>query len=231
MATIAFGDAYTLGEGQFSLIQLPLDLFKKVLLTTTAVFLVSLAPAFGTPCSLPGLTRGLPMEQVQDDPTVTFRMKGRENEEAVLVTENQTFVVRRGETSNTQMLFECSIESLIGLSDVGGTNKPRPRFPAPPAKPKCESLSSAQHPPSTPLSTSTHTSTPALPRSLPPGLRSGLAEFVARGRFLPGSCPDRAITPCTSTRNELGKSNTDFWWTASTGPSPQPPPRALTAGA
>jgi hypothetical protein len=41
MATIAFGEAYTLGDGQFSIIQLPLQLFKKVLLNT--IFLLTLA--------------------------------------------------------------------------------------------------------------------------------------------------------------------------------------------
>ena len=82
---------------------------------------------------------------------MTFKLKGRENEEAVLVTEDQTFVVRRGETSNTQMLFDCSIESLVGLSDVVGTKETRPRFPADPR----EDSSSTHRPPSTPLSTST----------------------------------------------------------------------------
>ena len=41
------------------------------------------------------------------DPTMTLKFMGREGEEAVLVTRDRTYAVRKGETSNTQAYFSA----------------------------------------------------------------------------------------------------------------------------
>jgi sister chromatid cohesion protein DCC1 len=116
MATVAFGDEYSLGSSQFSLIQLPTEIFKKVRRSAQPV-----PGRVRTSCSSALTRASLYVKQVQADPTTTFKLKGREGDDAVLVTEDQTFLVRRGETSNTQMLFECPLETFIGEGGADGT--------------------------------------------------------------------------------------------------------------
>lgn len=41
--------------------------------------------------------------QIQADSTFTMKFKGREGDEAVLVTKDRTYLVRKGETSNSQV--------------------------------------------------------------------------------------------------------------------------------
>ena len=57
------------------------------------------------------------IKSVESDPDATFHFKGRDDEDAVLVTEDKTFLVRRGETSNTQLIFACSASDLLGQND------------------------------------------------------------------------------------------------------------------
>jgi len=45
--------------------------------------------------------------QMIADPTMTLKFMGREGEEAVLVTRDRTYAVRKGETSNTQAYFSA----------------------------------------------------------------------------------------------------------------------------
>lgn len=48
---------------------------------------------------------------------VTLKFKGREGEEAVLVTQDRTFAVRKGETSNAQLLVPTPTDVLVRRED------------------------------------------------------------------------------------------------------------------
>lgn len=50
--------------------------------------------------------------QVLADPTMTLKFMGRDGVDAVLVTEDSTYAVRKGETSNTQLLVPSSMDAL-----------------------------------------------------------------------------------------------------------------------
>lgn len=69
-------------------------------------------------------------KKVEADPTMTLRFVGREDQEAVMVTEDKTYAVKRGETSNSQLLFPCSLQQLLdkaapdhAVSSMGSPNK------------------------------------------------------------------------------------------------------------
>jgi sister chromatid cohesion protein DCC1 len=53
------------------------------------------------------------IKAVESDTKVTFHFKGKDDEEAVLVTEEKTYGLRRGETSNTQLIFSCPAADLL----------------------------------------------------------------------------------------------------------------------
>lgn len=52
-------------------------------------------------------------KQVEADPSMILRFVGREDQEAVMVTEDKTYAVKRGETSNAQLLFPCGLQQLL----------------------------------------------------------------------------------------------------------------------
>jgi hypothetical protein len=53
------------------------------------------------------------IKTVESEQNVKLHFKGKDDEEAVLVTNEKTYSVRRGETSNTQLLFACSTSELL----------------------------------------------------------------------------------------------------------------------
>jgi hypothetical protein len=58
--------------------------------------------------------------QVQADPTTTLKFIGRDGEDAVLVTATRTYAVRKGETSNAQLLLPSSMDSLVHRTEGAG---------------------------------------------------------------------------------------------------------------
>jgi len=54
---------------------------------------------------------------------MTLKFMGRDGEDAVLVTKDRTYAVRKTETSNAQMLLPCAMSALVqredGVADDG----------------------------------------------------------------------------------------------------------------
>ncbi|EKX52998.1 defective in sister chromatid cohesion 1 [Guillardia theta CCMP2712] len=52
-------------------------------------------------------------EKISSDSEVVFKFVGRDDEEAVLITEDKTYSVRKGETSNMQILIHSSMDEML----------------------------------------------------------------------------------------------------------------------
>ena len=57
---------------------------------------------------------------MQADPTTTLKFIGRDGEDAVLVTGTRTYAVRKGETSNAQLLLPSSMDALVQRAEGAG---------------------------------------------------------------------------------------------------------------
>jgi hypothetical protein len=117
---IVFGGQYEAGAGALSLIMLPAEVMQQVSRPGAAL----------RPRSRHAARRGVALTalrcaalragQVQADPTTTLKFIGRDGEDAVLVTATRTYAVRKGETSNAQLLLPSSMDSLVHRTEGAG---------------------------------------------------------------------------------------------------------------